>query len=189
MKKIYSIALMAFAVVGLSSCLKDEYLYDYDNQTPVIEFMVSDGNTKGVTVTEKAPNPTLEFFVNYSISEWQNIKQDITVTVSIDNTLTQNPLLPAEAYTIDTESYAKTASNMTFPIEMVIPAAEKQDTSVRTWWNNHRNTRGVLNITNPDVLEKGVTYALPMKITGVNPQVTIISGNFGHQIITVTKNY
>ena len=76
---------MALGVVSLSSCLKDEYLYDIDDQQPVIEFEIASGNLTTLTVSDD--NTSKDFWVNYSISYAQDIEQDITVTVSLDESL------------------------------------------------------------------------------------------------------
>lgn len=182
-KKFISLLIMALGVVSLSSCLKDEYLYDIDDQKPVIEFEIASGNLTTLTVSDETTSK--DFWVNYSISYAQDITEDITVTVGIDESLLSDgeTLLPAGCYTLSTESYAKTAEGLSLPMELVIPAYSKQDLTVRTSWNNRRNAQGTLHV-NAAAVEAG-TYYLPLRITAVSPQVAPISGNFGHEIICV----
>lgn len=186
MKKFISLLIMALGVVSLSSCLKDEYLYDIDDQQPVIEFEIASGNLTTLTVSDD--NTSKDFWVNYSISYAQDIEQDITVTVSLDESLLSEgqTLLPSACYSLSTESYAKTAEGLSLPMELVIPAYSKQDLTVRTSWNNRRNAQGTLHV-DANAVEPG-TYYLPLRITAVSPQVAPISGNFGHEIICVVIN-
>ena len=184
MKNIKSLFVLALAALSMTSCLKDEYLYDYDDQQPVIEMMIASGNAATLTVSDT--NTTKDFWVNYTISYAQDIKEDVTVTVSIDQSLlgSSQQLLPASAYTMSTESYAKSGSNLSLPMELVIPAYSKQDLTVRTTWNNRRNAQGTLCMKADHGLESG-TYYLPLRITAVSPSVAPISGNFGYEIIAV----
>lgn len=186
MKKYLSILIMAVAALSLSSCLKDDYLYDIHDQQPVVEFEIASGNNTTLTVSDE--NTTKAFWVNYTISYAQDIKQDVTVTVSLDESLlgSGETLLPSSWYTLSTESYAKTAEGLSLPMELVIPAYSKQDLTVRTDWNNRRNAQGTLHI-NTAVAQPG-TYYLPLRITALSPEVAPISGNFGHEIICVIIN-
>lgn len=185
-KKYLTILFMSLSLLSLSSCLKDDYLYDIDAQQPVVEFEISSGNMTTLTVSDETT--TKDFWVNYGVSYAQDIKEDITVTVSLDRSLlsASQSLLPESCYTLSTESYAKSADGLSLPMELVIPAYSKQDLTVRTSWNNRRNAMGTLHI-NAAAVQPG-TYYLPLRITAVSPQVAPISGNFGHEIICVVIN-
>ena len=66
MKKILSFIFCAVALWSTTSCLKDDYLYDYDNQKAVIEFMTE---TKASTINCKNMKGVGAAYVNYSISD------------------------------------------------------------------------------------------------------------------------
>lgn len=182
MKKIFTLILGAVALFSTTSCLNDEYLYDYDNQKCVVEFMTE---TNASTINCKEMKGQGNFWVNYGINFAQDITEDITVTVSLDPSLLAagQEVLPASAYTISCISYAKTASGMSLPAELVIPAYSKQNLNERIEWNNRRNTQGTV-VVDAEGIEPG-TYYLPLRISSVSPAVAPVSGNFGHQIVTV----
>ena len=182
MKKILSYIMVAVSLLSTTSCLDDEYLFDYDNMGEVVEFMTE---TNKSTINCKNMQGQGSFWVNYAINYAQDIKEDISVTVSLDESLLSagQQLLPASAYSVSVESYAKTASGLSFPAELVIPEYKKQDLTVRVEWNNRRNAQGTV-VVNAAGIEPG-TYYLPMRITSVSPEVAPISGNFGTQVITI----
>ena len=182
MKKILSYIMVAVSLLSTTSCLDDEYLFDYDNMGEVVEFMTE---TNKSTINCKNMQGKGSFWVNYAINYAQDIKEDISVTVSLDESLLSagQQLLPASAYSVSVESYAKTASGLSFPAELVIPEYKKQDLTVRVEWNNRRNAQGTV-VVNAAGIEPG-TYYLPMRITSVSPEVAPISGNFGTQVITI----
>lgn len=194
MKKILSFIFCAVALLSTTSCLKDDYLYDYDNQKAVIEFMTE---TKASTINCKNMKGVGAAYVNYSISDAKNITEDIHVTVSLDESLIAGKaLLPAVAYklrihTMASDTYAS------FPADAVIPAyAKLPDRRPNTDPSNptenvqlyEANRQSVALVVEIDAEATGIeagTYYLPLRITSVSPNVAPISGNFGYQIITV----
>lgn len=182
MKKIFTLLFAAATLLSTSSCLKDDYMFDYDNMGTVVEFMTE---SNASTINCKEMKGQGSFWVNYTINYAEDIKEDINVTVSIDESLLKSSqkVLPTSAYTLSVESYAKTASGLSFPTELVIPAYSKQNLTERTDWNNRRNAMGTI-VVDGSKIEAG-TYYLPLKISAVNPQVAPISGNFDYQIITI----
>lgn len=153
--KVYlllSILCMAFT---MSSCLKDDYLVDWDDAKPVIELPYT-RHTQSTTVTA-GTEVSLKLYVNYTIADWRNQKEDIIVELGIDaNKVGTSILLPASTYTL--------------PATMTIAKqTQLAETELKI------NTTG---------LEKG-TYALPVIIKSV-PAGYTISGNFGMMIFKVT---
>ena len=182
MKKFLSYILIAASLLSATSCLDDEYMFDYDNMGEVIEFMTE---TNKSTINCKNLQGQGSFWVNYTINYAQDIKEDISVTVSLDESLLSagQQVLPASAYSVSVESYAKTASGLSFPAELVIPEYKKQALSERVDWNNRRNAQGTV-IVNAQGINPG-TYYLPLRIKDVSPSVAPISGNFGTQVIII----
>lgn len=152
--KVYlllSILCMAFT---MSSCLEDDYLVDWDDAKPVIELPYT-RHTQSTTVTA-GTEVSLKLYVNYTIADWRNQKEDITVELGIDaSKVGTSILLPASTYTL--------------PATMTIAKqTQLAETELKI------NTAG---------LEKG-TYALPVIIKSV-PAGYTVSGNFGMMLFKV----
>lgn len=152
--KVYlllSILCMAFI---MSSCLEDDYLVDWDDAKPVIELPYT-RHTQSTTVTA-GTEVSLKLYVNYTIADWRNQKEDITVELGIDaSKVGTSILLPASTYTL--------------PATMTIAKqTQLAETELKI------NTAG---------LEKG-TYALPVIIKSV-PAGYTVSGNFGMMLFKV----
>lgn len=177
MKKISYILFTLLAVCSLTSCLKDEYLYDYDDQKPVIEIAYFAANTHTQEMRTTRGNVNTKFEVNYSIADWRNIKEQIPVVVDIDQAY-----LPKGAILAPASCY----SGVTFPATVTIQDAE-------TAWKNYKREEYNLqkmhqNITfnfDDPALENNKTYALPISIKSV-PAGYTISGNFGYMVFKVT---
>lgn len=177
MKKISYILFTILAVCSLTSCLEDEYLYDYDDQKPVIEIPYYSSNTHTQTMRIPANKVlTTKFEVNYTIADWRNIKEQIPVVVDVDPSR-----LPAGAIMMPTSAY-----DVQFPCTVTIQDAE-------TAWKNYKREEYNLqkmhqNITfnfDDPALENNKTYALPIAIKSV-PAGYTISGNFGYMVFKVT---
>lgn len=192
MKKIISFIFAAVALLSTTSCLEDEYLYDYDNQQPVIEFMTE---TKASTINCSNMKGVGAAYVNYSISDAKKITEDIHVTVSLDESLVSGlAILPAEAYKLRIHSMANDTYG-SFPADAVIPAYDKlpnrrpnteagsPEVNVQLYEANRQSVSLVVEVDAAGIA-KG-TYYLPLRITAVSPNVAPISGNFGYQVITV----
>lgn len=152
--KVYlllSILCMAFT---MSSCLEDDYLVDWDDAKPVIELPYT-RHTQSTTVTA-GTEVSLKLYVNYTIADWRNQKEDITVELGIDaSKVGTSILLPTSTYTL--------------PATMTIAKqTQLAETELKI------NTAG---------LEKG-TYALPVIIKSV-PAGYTVSGNFGMMLFKV----
>lgn len=152
--KVYlllSILCMAFT---MSSCLKDDYLVDWDDAKPVIELPYTK-HTQSSTVTA-GMEVSFKLYVNYTIADWRNQKEDIVVGLSVDESqVGTSTLLPASTYTLP--------ATMT-----IVKQSQLAETELKI------NTTG---------LEKG-TYALPVIIKNV-PTGYTISGNFGMVLFKV----
>ena len=171
--KILSFLFMVVTVFSTTSCLEDEYLFDYDNMTPVIELPYKNHY---LDLSYKAGDASVssKLYVNYSIADWRDIKEEIPVTLDIDESLLGGAtLLPASAY------------NLTFPLTMTIKKASDIDPTDRTKLNNQSATEILnINLTDPN-LESGKKYGLPVKIVNA-PSKYVISGNFNTMIFYVT---
>lgn len=171
--KILSLLFIVVTAFSTTSCLEDEYLFDYDNMKPVIELPYVN-HTQTLSYKEGATSVTSKLYVNYSIADWRNIDEDIPVTLEIDETLLgkNENLLPASAY------------NLSFPLTMTIKKASDIDPTDREKFNNQSATE-ILNINLTDSnLESGKKYGLPIRITNVPAKYTI-SGNFNTMIFYV----
>ena len=72
--------LVMFIALTMSSCLKDDYLVDWEDAKPVIEL-----------------------YVNYTIADWRNQHEDIVVGLDIDESkVGTSTLLPSSCYTLPT---------------------------------------------------------------------------------------
>lgn len=141
--KTYLMISMLVMALAMTSCLKDDYLVDWDDAKPVIELPYT-RHTTSTTVTA-GTEVTFPLYVNYTIADWRNQNEDIVVGLGIDESQTgTSRLLPASTYTL--------------PQTMTI-AKQKQlaETQLKI------NTAG---------LEKG-TYALPVIIKSVPAGYTI----------------
>lgn len=173
--RFISLLLTAFVALTTTSCLNDEYLYDYDDQQAVIELpytttyetmKYSDGDTS-VTST---------LYVNYSIADWRDIDEDIPVVISIDESLMDDGyvVFPSGSY------------DVTFPLTLTIEDAETQ---AAEWTREVDGTATKLNRQSAQTditfdltkLTAGTSYALPVAITSV-PSGYIISGNFYYYV-------
>ena len=104
--KILSFLFMVVTAFSTTSCLEDEYLFDYDNMTPVIELPYVN-HYLNLSYKAGATSVSSKLYVNYSIADWRNINEEIPVTLDIDESLLSGAkLLPASAY------------NLTFPLTM-----------------------------------------------------------------------
>lgn len=172
--KILSFLFIVATAFSTTSCLEDEYLFDYDNMTPVIELPYVN-HTATLSYKEGTTSVSSKLYVNYSIADWRNIDEDIPVTLEIDESLLKSgaELLPASSY------------NLTFPLIMTIKKASDIDPTDRDKLNNQSATE-ILNIdlTDPN-LESGKTYGLPIRIASA-PAGYVISGNFNTMVFYVT---
>lgn len=153
--KAYSLLFALFITLCMTSCLDDEYLVNWDDAKPVIELPYTK-HTASMTVAAGA-DATFKLYVNYTIADWRNQKDDIVVGLGIDEKqVGTSTLLPASCYTLPTMTIAK---------QTQLTEAELKI-----------NTVG---------LTKGTTYALPVIIKSV-PSGYTISGNFGLMVFKVT---
>ena len=176
--RFISLLLVALVAVTSTSCLKDDYLFDYDNMKSVIELPYLD-HSKSLSYKDGATSVSTELYVNYSIANWRDIKEDIPVELSIDESLLGGAkLLPASAY------------NLKFPLTMTILRASEQEKLSQLVHDgeklNWQSAQEVLTIslTDPNLVS-GTLYALPLTISNVPSQYTI-SGNFRTMVFYVT---
>lgn len=141
--KVYSFLSILFITLTMSSCLKDDYLVNWDDAKPVIELPY----TKHTTSTSVTAGTEVSFklYVNYTIADWRNQNEDIVVGLSIDESqVGTSTLLPASTYTLP--------ATMT-----IVKQSQLAETELKI------NTTG---------LDKG-TYALPVIIKSVPAGYTI----------------
>ncbi|MBE6273461.1 MAG: DUF1735 domain-containing protein [Bacteroides sp.] len=171
--KILSFLFMVVTAFSTTSCLEDEYLFDYDNMTPVIELPYVN-HYLNLSYKAGSTSVSSKLYVNYSIADWRNIDEDIPVTLDIDQSLLSGAeLLPASAY------------NLTFPLTMTIKKASDIDPTDRDKLNNQSATEILnINLTDP-ALESGKKYGLPVRIVNA-PSDYVISGNFNTMVFYVT---
>lgn len=176
--RFISLLLVALVAVTSTSCLKDDYLFDYDNMKSVIELPYLD-HSKSLSYKDGATSVSTELYVNYSIANWRDIKEDIPVELSIDESLLGGAkLLPASAY------------NLKFPLTMTILRASEQEKLSQLVHDgeklNWQSAQELLSIdlTDPNLVS-GTKYALPLTISSVPSQYTI-SGNFRNVVFYVT---
>ena len=161
-----------------SSCLDDEYLYDFENQKPVIELPYVN-HALTLNYTEGAESISTPLYVNYSIADWRNIDEEIPVEVSVDEALLPegSRLLPASSY------------NLVFPLIMTIKKASDVDPSDRGEETGKLNNQSAMETLTIDLRDPGLvsgeTYALPLRITDAPSRYTI-SGNFDTMVFEVT---
>ncbi|MCI5580378.1 MAG: DUF1735 domain-containing protein [Phocaeicola plebeius] len=176
--RFISLLLVALVAVTSTSCLKDDYLFDYDNMKSVIELPYLD-HSKSFSYKDGATSVSTELYVNYSIANWRDIKEDIPVELSIDESLLGGAkLLPASAY------------NLKFPLTMTILRASEQEKlsqlvhdGEKLNWQSAQELL-TINLTDPNLVS-GTKYALPLTISSVPSQYTI-SGNFRNVVFYVT---
>ena len=176
--RFISLLLVALVAVTSTSCLKDDYLFDYDNMKSVIELPYLD-HSKSLSYKDGATSVSTELYVNYSIANWRDIKEDIPVELSIDESLLGGAkLLPASAY------------NLKFPLTMTILRASEQEKlsqlvhdGEKLNWQSAQELL-TINLTDPNLVS-GTKYALPLTISSVPSQYTI-SGNFRNVVFYVT---
>lgn len=153
--KVYSLLSALFIVLSMTSCLDDDYLVNWDDAKPVIELPYTK-HTASTTVAA-GTNAIFKLYVNYTIADWRNQKDDIVVGLGIDEKqIGTSTLLPASCYTLPT--------TMT-----IVKQTQLAETELKI------NTTG---------LTKGKTYALPVAIKSV-PAGYTISGNFGIMVFKV----
>ncbi len=176
--RIFSLLLLISSLFLATSCLDDEYLYDFENQKPVIELpYVNHSMTLSYMAgTESVSTP---LYVNYSIADWRDINEEIPVVVDIDESL-----LPEGSLLLPQSSY-----NLTFPLTMTIKKASDVDSSDRGEESgklNNQSAMEMLTINLKDAnLVVGETYALPVRIVSAPSQYTV-SGNFNTMVFQVT---
>lgn len=154
--KIYSFLVIIMLSLSVTSCLDDDYLVDWDDIKYVIELPYT-RHYVNKTVNQ-GTDAEFELMVNYTIADWRNQNDEISVGLSLDESkLGSYTLLPASTYTL--------------PANLVI---NKQS----------QLTSYTLNVQTEN-LEKGKTYALPISITSV-PSGYTISGNFDYVVFRVT---
>lgn len=172
--KIISYILFICSVFTMTSCLNDDYLYDYENQKPVIELPYVN-HSMNLTYKKGSTSVTTPLYVNYSIADWRNINEEIPVTVGIDESSLPNgtKMLPASSY------------NLTFPLTLTIKKASDIDPTDRSKLNNQSaQTDLTIDLTNSELVS-GETYALPLIIESAPSQYTL-SGNFNKMVFTIT---
>lgn len=97
--KTYLILSMLFIALAMTSCLKDDYLVDWDKAKPVIELPYTK-HTASTTVTA-GEDVSFKLFVNYTIADWRNQNEDIVVGLGIDESqIGTSILLPASTYNL-----------------------------------------------------------------------------------------
>lgn len=141
--KVYLLISMLSIALVMSSCLKDDYLVDWEEAKPVIELPYTK-HTTSTTVTA-GTEVRFKLYVNYTIADWRNQNDDIVVGLDIDESkVGTSTLLPSSTYALPT--------TMTIPKQTQLAETEL-----------------IINTTN---LEKG-TYALPVIIKSVPSGYTI----------------
>ncbi|CAK7031453.1 MAG: hypothetical protein PARBB_01820 [Parabacteroides distasonis] len=172
--KITSLLLSICTIILMTSCLNDEYLYDFENQKPVIELPYVN-HSLSLSYKAGSTSVTTPLYVNYSIADWRDITEEIPVVVGIDESL-----LPKQARMLPASSY-----NLTFPLTMTIKKASDIDPTDRTKLNNQSAQENLtIDLTNSELVA-GETYALPLHIESAPAQYTI-SGNFNTMVFLVT---
>lgn len=93
--------LVMFIALTMSSCLKDDYLVDWEDAKPVIELPYTKHTTsKAVRAGEEV---RFKLYVNYTIADWRNQHEDIVVGLDIDESkVGTSTLLPSSCYTLPT---------------------------------------------------------------------------------------
>lgn len=158
----------------MTSCLNDDYLYDYEDQKPVIELPYVN-HSLNLSYKSGSTSVSTPLYVNYSIADWRDINEEIPVVVGIDDSL-----LPSQAKMLPASSY-----NLTFPLTMTIKKASDIDPTDRTQLNNQSAKADLtIDLTNSELVS-GETYALPLRIENAPAQYTI-SGNFNTMVFLVT---
>ena len=84
--KILSFLFMVVTAFSTTSCLEDEYLFDYDNMTPVIELPYVN-HYLNLSYKAGATSVSSKLYVNYSIADWRNINEEIPVTIRLNYSL------------------------------------------------------------------------------------------------------
>lgn len=166
--KTLSLLLLGIVACLTTSCLKDDYLFDFDDMKPVIEIpgLSQESNLSYKTGAESV---STKLYVNYSIADWHDIKEEIPVVVDVDASLLKagEELLPASCYTPG------------FPLTMTIQKAA--DVVPDRDKLNNQSAEALITVRLDDPkLESGKTYVLPVKIEQV-PSAYTISGNFGYK--------
>lgn len=162
------ILLFCFVTVTLSltSCLKDDPMFDWGRAIPVIELPYKSHDiTK--TKVKNTVNESVELMVNYTVPSASDNTEDIGVTLAVDASMVTQfnnglaasaqkyVLLPAGTYTLPTVVIRK---------------------GTQLW----KETMTV----NTATLQAGMKYLLPIKITGA-PAGYTISGNFGYVYLRI----
>ncbi|WP_455632438.1 DUF1735 domain-containing protein [Parabacteroides sp.] len=172
--KIISSLLFVCTVFLMTSCLDDDYLYDFDNQKAVIELPYVNHSLSLSYKTGDA-SVTTPLYVNYSIADWRDINEEIPVVVGIDESL-----LPSGAKMLPASSY-----NLKFPLTMTIKKASDIDPTDREKLNNQSAQENLtINLKDKNQVV-GETYALPLHIESAPSQYTV-SGNFNTMVFLVT---
>lgn len=172
--KIISLLFIALTALSTTSCLNDDYLFDFDNMQAVIELPYVD-HSQDLTYRSGATSVSTNLYVNYSIADWRNINEEIPVTVNINESL-----LPGGAELLPPSSY-----NLKFPLTMTIKKASDVDSTDRDKLNNQSATEVLtIDLTNSN-LTAGKTYVLPLEIASA-PSQYVISGNFRTVLFYVT---
>ena len=173
-RRLVLYTLLIMSLLTTTSCLDDEYLYDFEDQKPVIELPYVNHS---LSLSYKAGDASVStpLYVNYSIADWRNINEEIPVVVDIDESLLPDgaELLPAASY------------NLTFPLTMTIKKASDVDPTDRDKLNNQSATEILTIDLQGSGLTQGTTYALPLRITNAPAQYTI-SGNFNTMVFSLT---
>ena len=179
--RIFSLLLLISSLFLATSCLDDEYLYDFENQKPVIELPYVN-HSMTLSYMEGTESVSTPLYVNYSIADWRDINEEIPVVVDIDESL-----LPEGSLLLPQSSY-----NLTFPLTMTIKKASDVDSSDRGEESgklNNQSAMEMLTINLKDAnLVVGETYALPVRIVSAPSQYTV-SGNFNTMVFQVTINF
>ena len=161
-----------------TSCLDDEYLYDFENQKPVIELPYVN-HSMTLSYKEGTESVSTPLYVNYSIADWRDINEEIPVVVDIDESL-----LPEGSLLLPQSSY-----NLTFPLTMTIKKASDVDSSDRGEESGKLNNQSAMEMLTVNLQDEnlvvGKTYALPVRIVSAPSQYTI-SGNFNTMVFEVT---
>lgn len=154
--KLYSLVIIVCMAFAFSSCLKDDVADDFTSVKPVIELPYASSHSSNFTA-QAGQDATFKLMVNYTIADWRNQNDEITVGLGVDESRKgNNTLLPASTYTL--------------PATMTIA----KQTQLAT-------TDLVVKTTG---LAPG-KYVLPVVLKSV-PAGYIMSGNFNYALFIVT---
>lgn len=175
MKTLYQFLCFIF-ILGLASCLKDENVENQKyglinlNQGKIIEIPRKSAEPRGVSLESKNELLNLDF-LKVHLSAEHPASEDIKVTVNLDQSQTVIDDYNAEHGTT-LELLTPDLYQLPNALEITIPKGSK-DAYLK------------LNI-NPSTLDPVKTYAIFFKITDVDKEQYVISGNYNQELITIS---